>query len=71
MGVDIDKIAEAYDVEVGNGMPTKGGADTPLPKYDVNTTGEHLFTWSDATTGEIFRITVSHPTEADSTSGAC
>ena len=61
MGVDIDKIAEAYDVEVGNGMPTKGGADTPRPKYDVNTTGEHLFTWSDATTGEIFRITVSHP----------
>ena len=61
MGVDVDKIAEAYDVEVGNGMPTKGGADTPRPKYDVNTTGEHLFTWSDATTGEIFRITVSHP----------
>lgn len=61
MGVDVDKIAEAYDVEVGNGMPTKNGADTPPPKYDVNTTGEHLFTWGDATTGEIFLITVSHP----------
>ena len=32
MGVDVDKIAEAYDVEVGNGMPTKNGADTPPPK---------------------------------------
>ena len=61
MGVDIDKIAEVYDVEVGNGMPTKGGSDTPPPQYDLNATGEHLFTWSDATTGEIFRITVSHP----------
>ena len=33
MGVSIDKIAEAYDVEVGNGMPSKGKADMPKPRY--------------------------------------
>jgi hypothetical protein len=56
-----DQIAAAYDVEVGNGMPSKNAPDMPEPKYDVNTTGEHLFTWEDRVTGEIFRITVSHP----------
>ena len=61
MGVSIDKIAEAYDVEVGNGMPSKGKADMPKPRYEVNTTGEHLFSWEDKVTGELFRITISHP----------
>jgi hypothetical protein len=61
MGVDIDKIAAAYDVEVGNGMPSRGKADMPKPKYEMNTTGEHLFTWEDKVTGELFRINISHP----------
>ena len=58
---DIGDIADAVGVPNGNEMPSKGKAALPEPDYDVNQTGEHLFTWKDAVTGEIFRITVSHP----------
>ena len=59
--ISADQIADQLGIENGNGMPSKNSPDMPPPKYDVNATGEHMFTWQDATTGEIFRITASHP----------
>ena len=59
--INVDEIADKVGVESGTGMPTKGGQDTPPPHYDVNTTGEHLFTWTDNTTGEMFIVQISHP----------
>jgi hypothetical protein len=59
--VGIEKIAGALGLEHGNGMPSKNGDIIPQPDYDVNTTGEHLFTWKDEVTKEVFRIEVAHP----------
>jgi hypothetical protein len=58
---EIDDIANWVGVEHGDEMPTKGKVPIPPPDYSVNQTGEHLFTWKDQVTGEIFRIAVSHP----------
>ena len=57
----VDEIADAAGVPNGNEMPSKGKDAMPLPDYEVNLTGEHLFTWKDQVTGEVFRIIVSHP----------
>jgi len=59
--VGIEEIAGALGLDHGNGMPSKNGDTIPTPEYDVNATGEHLFTWKDEVTKEVFRIEVAHP----------
>ena len=48
----------------GSGMPSKKTGTLAEPEYSVNTTGDHLFTWTDEFTKEIIRIKVSHPSRS-------
>lgn len=59
--VGIDEIAMDMGLESPTGMPSKKGGEMPPPEYEENSTGEHLFTWKDAVTGELFRISASYP----------